>query len=1200
MLLVHQEGSVKVGEVVRYTLTYTPTEDRILPTPSHLHVRIKNTTAIPYRAAYLVGPYTLHASAYSSNFTPYKPPEDPKHDGAPQFEPNLKAGGHFHAKLVIPEDIQESGDKAWFQSENPESPQSCTWIIEIASQILFSQNAAVHYELLVARDERSLDTGFAALASRGHGEPGKVHDVVQYQIEGPGASPAPRGVYSKAVRLVAEDTAQLWNKPPLPRWPDEDQSRAAQNKRKSWKAGIRRSMSQTRSNSKTEDQKPLKRKKIHLVVLTHGLHSNVGADMLYMKESIDATVKQAREDARKRKAELRRRERQSKTKQPPVPISGDGSKQETSTAQLSGGQDDLPESYETAEDDDDEQVIVRGFSGNVTRTEKGIQYLGKRLAKFILTMTYPDQPFLPVAKSMSHKISSTITPNNKGADTHAGKAAHAGSSIHRALDEAEKLPYTFTSISFIGHSLGGLIQLYAIGYIRKHSPEFFEQIKPINFITMAAPLLGLSNENPLYVRFALDFGLVGRTGQDLGLTWRAPTIARSGWSAVISGFGGGEDKQKDKQAEDPRSKPLLRILPSGPAHHVLKQFRNRTVYANVVNDGIVPLRTSCLLFLDWRGLDRVDNARRDNGLISTMAQFGWNELTGANSVSHEPPTPGSLKHNGLEGDIYKGDTPRAQSKEREDSTASTSTPESPEPHQFLGIPPHAPDETNNSHDVAALAPQTDSYARARQTSPSRFESLFNFFRSSSPKRSASPTESHHADQGTNHTNSHKISKKTTERMRRAQTLRAAGNDVTTSDPGSSISEKPTNRPAATRGDSLILSEQGPPPKTSIFEAASDIINPPIPTQPWLTDPSSRKRSIFHDRIYHPEDIPPPPQKKNRSMSGVVRSWSSDSLRRLNSADTSNSPPSTSSSAQNSPGLPRRKSHHPPTSTPAASKAGKSRTRTTLELGSQADTSSMSVEEKIARAYHRDLSWRKVLVRLEPDAHNNMIVRRMFANAYGWEVVRHLCETHFAETYEAVTGDDDEVIRDRAEGARDWMGEKEGEARDGSAVSGSETQDDGDAREGKNTDSQANGDSKEESQRNGERPIEEIKRRPSTAPTSSSEPPQDNENDKTHARTRSELREATDSVSELASHPKHSTFQASTTSRNNTLHHHNGHQNGEIRRASAPSDTGRHGTATHRRHDSDGASVLTQGDDEFFEANGSEDEWEGEGEMAVSR
>jgi hypothetical protein len=79
---------------------------------------------------------------------------------------------------------------------------------------------------------------------------------------------------------------------------------------------------------------------------------------------------------------------------------------------------------------------------------------------------------------------------------------------------------------------------------------------------------------------------------------------------------------------------------------------------------------------------------------------------------------------------------------------------------------------------------------------------------------------------------------------------------------------------------------------------------------------------------------------------------------------------------------------------------------------------MRIEEKIARAYHRDLSWRKVLVRLEPDAHNNMVVRRMFANAYGWPVVKHLCDTHFADTYAATTRDELEPATDRAKGVEE--------------------------------------------------------------------------------------------------------------------------------------------------------------------------------------
>src|SRR6185436_53989 len=61
-----------------------------------------------------------------------------------------------------------------------------------------------------------------------------------------------------------------------------------------------------------------------------------------------------------------------------------------------------------------------------------------------------------------------------------------------------------------------------------------------------------------------------------------------------------------------------------------------------------------------------------------------------------------------------------------------------------------------------------------------------------------------------------------------------------------------------------------------------------------------------------------------------------------------------------------------------------------------DSANLKVEEKIARAYHRGLSWRKVLVKLEPDAHNNMIVRRMFGNAFGWPVIKHLVDAHFSD------------------------------------------------------------------------------------------------------------------------------------------------------------------------------------------------------------
>nr|POF04031.1 putative lipase [Quercus suber] len=978
MLLVHQAGSVKVGELVRYTLTYVPSNDRILPTPDHLHLKIKNTSAIPLRAAWVHGPYALHVASYPSTFNPHQKqlPHDQEQYGVPEFEPMLKAGGSWHAKLSVPEAIRETGADLGKRRPSIQSkasgadhgPPSMTWIIEVTSQILFSNSASVHFEVLVGRDARSLDMGFAAVAGQGHGAPGQLKAQQTSEKERKRArkqgSVQTAGVYSKAVKLIVEDTETLWDKPALPTWDEKakEEHKSAQDERGRVK----------------------RKKKIHLVIVTHGLHSNLGADMLFLKESIDATVAQTRKEAKQRRAEERKQEtdrretaRTDENREMSVP--NDDS---TAPAPISGGQDDLNNA--TEDDDDEEETIVRGFTGNAVRTENGIQYLGKRLAKYVLRLTYPDQPFLPVKKSFSRTLSNTLK-SEAGKAQREGKPSHAGSSIYhpRGTDQAE-LPYQFTSISFVGHSLGGLIQTYAMAYIHKHSPTFFQQIAPVNFIAMASPMLGLSNENPMYVKFALDFGLVGRTGQDLGLTWTPPTMAKSGWNAVISGFSSGSQKDQTK-VEDPSAKPLLRILPTGPAHQVLRMFRNRTVYSNVVNDGIVPLRTSCLLFLDWRGLGKVDKARRENGLIGTVAEWGWAELTGASLSTLTPNVIAERYSLDSEEDehIRRGqgdDVPQPDGDETaEDNRA------------HVGRASYDDDEVSKRpREGSAISATTSSRTNSTsQQSKGVLDNLLDFFRPAPSDQSP------------------RTSKKTLKALHRAQTVHHEEEEIagdeeeeqrTTNNPTMrpQIPRLKSNvrdgkRPLATRGESTsdANGEAQAPPKTSIFESAGDILHPPLPSKQWITDPSSRSRTIFHDRVYHPEDIPPPPAK--RSGPRLTRSFSSDTSSKqsetLSQAVTSQQP---------------------------------------------ADAGNMKVEEKIARAYHRDLSWRKVLVRLEPDAHNNMIVRRMFANAYGWPVVKHLTDTHFSGSYSARTRDEDEPARERAPPMSEPVAETGEEVRDQTA------------------------------------------------------------------------------------------------------------------------------------------------------------------------
>ena len=71
MLLLYTSNISRVGDVHRYTLTYAPRIDRAGPPPTALYLRIKNTAPLPFRAAYLHGPYTLYVSVRRKEFQPW-------------------------------------------------------------------------------------------------------------------------------------------------------------------------------------------------------------------------------------------------------------------------------------------------------------------------------------------------------------------------------------------------------------------------------------------------------------------------------------------------------------------------------------------------------------------------------------------------------------------------------------------------------------------------------------------------------------------------------------------------------------------------------------------------------------------------------------------------------------------------------------------------------------------------------------------------------------------------------------------------------------------------------------------------------------------------------------------------------------------------------------------------------------------------
>ncbi|KAG2736138.1 hypothetical protein G9P44_000228 [Scheffersomyces stipitis] len=511
---------------------------------------------------------------------------------------------------------------------------SYSWVVDVVSQIIFNNTIDVDFEIMIGTSKAIL------------------HDCSNPDNKVVNADKTGTFVSTELLNVSNQDTFDLWNLPV----PDATRP-------------------------------------IHLVILTHGLHSNVTTDMLYLKEQIDN------------------------------------------------------------QDNGKDNVVVKGYMGNIGKTERGIKYLGSRVAEFVVDLVTNNESF------------------NNG---------------------------RVTKISFIGHSLGGLVQTFAIAYLQVNFPTFFRTIRPINFIALASPMLGIVNENPVYIRLALLAGVVGITGRDMGL--------------------------KFVEAD---GKPLLLLLPSGPTHQVLKRFARRTVYSNAVNDGIVPMRTSSLLFLDYRGILQIVNS------------------------------------------------PQATTPERADDPKTTIVPTS------LMI---------EEQETPVLSP---------------VQAMLSYLL---PQK-----QSKKAD------------------IQRFQTKEVSG---------------------STSGETLDVF-----PTVGVLETAASLILPPLPSLKFITNPDARVDPIVHDKVYSEDDLPP----SNDSESALQQTENAvqQSISHRLSMDLVSFP------------------------------------EIRKRLLSTIDYDVEHLEEEIAREYHKDMTWRKVVVKLKADAHNSIIVRRRFANAYGWPVIDHLVKNHFA-------------------------------------------------------------------------------------------------------------------------------------------------------------------------------------------------------------
>ncbi|KAF9156690.1 hypothetical protein DFQ26_009260, partial [Actinomortierella ambigua] len=359
---------------------------------------------------------------------------------------------------------------------------------------------------------------------------------------------------------------------------------------------------------------------LHLVVLTHGIHGS-WLDLLYMKEQID------------RYAEYQR-----------------GAKNRTVTF-LS--------------------------DTNHAGTEEGLQMAGRRVARDILeitgfwprrsqrpaecmtTTTATSNPALSPSPSSDRKHSKnlgvrwkkdsslkpkephatatttlstlafqdpiTTTASCDDGDNPSQKINHCrlllppSSMLNKTTTTAVEsvpspFPRGFRRISFVGHSLGGLINIYALSYIDSVTKgRFFRTLEPIHFTTLASPLLGVGLDHPWVLGFALWKGVIGQTGKDLSMEDRSAKVSSSASSSSSSssaqvangdekGRGEEEDEGKDEEEDDDTDtfsshehgseqpmdseqdceldqgpEPLLVAMarPGSVSHRALKRFKRR-------------------------------------------------------------------------------------------------------------------------------------------------------------------------------------------------------------------------------------------------------------------------------------------------------------------------------------------------------------------------------------------------------------------------------------------------------------------------------------------------------------------------------------------------------------------------------------------------------------------------------------------------
>ncbi|KAF9926245.1 hypothetical protein FBU30_004140 [Linnemannia zychae] len=247
---------------------------------------------------------------------------------------------------------------------------------------------------------------------------------------------------------------------------------------------------------------------------------------------------------------------------------------------------------------------------NHAGTEEGIQMAGQRVALDILDWTgYFDTV-------QGKQLRKTLNSSTSNISKSKSEVAAAKESQSQSL--TKPFPRGISKVSIIGHSLGGLINMYALGFIEEVTQgDFFKAIQPVHFVTIASPLLGVGFEHPWVLGYALSLGVIGQTGKDLALENRSSRLKRSASSAssvaTLSSTSTSSTKSSTSVPglvlecsldKDPEPLLLAMARAGSTSHQVLKKFISRTSYANIENDMAVKFNTSSMMGIPSFDMDQ--------------------------------------------------------------------------------------------------------------------------------------------------------------------------------------------------------------------------------------------------------------------------------------------------------------------------------------------------------------------------------------------------------------------------------------------------------------------------------------------------------------------------------------------------------------------------------------------------------------------